>query len=98
MELPVLQGLPLLLRFVLQVIPFFQAAQHQAIQDMLAGLLDQLLKQPQRHDADLGTGKKKKRLSSSTNAEQHAKYLLTDIKQSRQWLFQTSEMIHLHFV
>lgn len=61
MELPVLQGLPLLLRFVLQVIPLFQAAQHQAVQDMLAGLLDQLLKQTHRHDADLGTREEKER-------------------------------------
>lgn len=44
MGLPVLQGLPLLLRFVLQVVPLFQAAQHQAVEDVLAGLLDQLLK------------------------------------------------------
>lgn len=43
MELPVLQGLPLLLRFVLQVIPLLQAAQHQAVEDVLVGLLDQLL-------------------------------------------------------
>lgn len=35
--------------------------------------------------------RKRKRLSSSTNAEQHAKNLLTDIKQSLQWLFQTSK-------
>lgn len=55
MGLPVLQGLPLLLRFVLQVVPLVQATQHQAVEDVLAGLLDQLLKQPQCHDADLGT-------------------------------------------
>lgn len=55
MRLPILQGFPLLLRFVLQVVPLFQAAQHQAVEDVLVGLLDQLLKQPQRHDADLGT-------------------------------------------
>lgn len=58
--LPVLQGLsllPLLLRFVLQVVPLLQVAQHQAVQDVLVGLLDQLLEQPQRHDADLKTRK-----------------------------------------
>lgn len=54
-ELPVLQGLPLLLRFVLQVIPLFQVAQHQTVEDVLVGLLEQLLKEPQRHDADLDT-------------------------------------------
>lgn len=57
MGLPVLQGLPLLLWFVLQVVPLFQATQQQAVEDVLAGLLDQMLKQPQRHDADLGTEK-----------------------------------------
>lgn len=55
MGLAVLQGLSLLLRLVLQVVPLLQAAQHQAVEDVLVGLLDQLLKQPQRHDADLGT-------------------------------------------
>ena len=44
----------LLLGFDLQVVPLLQAAQQQAEQDVLAGLLDQLLKQPQGHDADLG--------------------------------------------
>ncbi len=58
MGLPVLQGLPLLLRFVLKVVPLFQATQHQAVEDVLVGLLDQLLEQPQCHDADLGTQKK----------------------------------------
>lgn len=43
-ELPVLQGLPLILWFILQVIPFFQVAQHQAMKDMVVGLVDELLK------------------------------------------------------
>ena len=63
-ELPVLQGLPLLLWFVLQVVPLFQAAQHQAVEDVLVGLLDELLKEPQRHDADLDKKEEEVRLSS----------------------------------
>lgn len=54
MGLPVLQGLPLLLRLVLQVVPLVEAAQGQAVEDVLVGLLDQLLEQAQCHDADLG--------------------------------------------
>lgn len=61
MGLPVLHGLPLLLRFVLQVIPLFQTAQDQAVEDVLVWLLDQLLEEPQCHDADLGAQVKKRR-------------------------------------
>lgn len=61
MGLPVLQGLPLLLRFVLQVIPLLQTAQGQAVEDVLVRLLDQLLKEPQCHDADLGAQMEKRR-------------------------------------
>lgn len=45
------------------------------------------------------TWRKRKRLSTSTGAEQHAKNLFTDIKQK--WAVAVSnlkEMIHLHFV
>lgn len=41
--LPVLQGLPLILRLVLQVVPLLKAAQQQAVEDVLVGLLNQLL-------------------------------------------------------
>lgn len=44
MGLPVLQRLPLLLWFVLQVVTLLQATQQQAVEDVLVGLLDQLLK------------------------------------------------------
>lgn len=57
--LAIFQGLSLLLRLVLQVVPLLQAAQHQAVEDVLVGLLDQLLEQPQRHDADLTTKERK---------------------------------------
>lgn len=46
MKLPVLQRLTLLLWFVFQVIPLFQAAENQAVEDVLVGLLNELLKQP----------------------------------------------------
>lgn len=59
--LPVLQGLPLLLRLVLQVVPLLQAAQGQAVEDVLVGLLDQLLEQAQCHDADLGAHMERRR-------------------------------------
>lgn len=52
-RLPVLQRLPLLLRLVLHVVPLLQASQHQAVEDVPVGLLDELLEQPQGHDADL---------------------------------------------
>ena len=58
MGLAILQRLPLLLRFVLQVVSLLKVAEHQAVEDVLVGLLDQLLKQPQRHDADLGGGQR----------------------------------------
>lgn len=61
MGLPVLQGLPLLLRFVLQVIPLLQTAQDQAVEDVLVRLLDQLLEEPQCHDADLRAQMEKRR-------------------------------------
>ena len=54
-RLAVLQRLPVLLGLVLQVVPLLQAAQHQTVEDVLAGLLDQMLEQTQRHDADLVT-------------------------------------------
>lgn len=44
MKLAVLQRLPVLLRFVFQVIPLFQTAQNQAVEDVLVGLLNELLK------------------------------------------------------
>lgn len=68
MRLAVLQGLPLLLRFVLQVVPLLQVTQHQAVEDVLVGLLNQLLKQPQRHDADLRTQMKAQLLSQRGQA------------------------------
>lgn len=55
MGLAVLHGFPFLLGLVLQVVPLLQATQHQTVEDVLVGLLDQLLKQTQRHDADLRT-------------------------------------------
>lgn len=56
MGLAVLQRLSLFLWFVLQIVPLLQIPEHHAVEDVLVGLLDQLLKQPQRHDADLETG------------------------------------------
>lgn len=55
MRLPVLQRLPFLLRLVFQVVPLLQTAQHQTVEDVLIGLLDQLLEESQSHDADLET-------------------------------------------
>lgn len=43
-KLPVLQRLPILLWFVFQVIPLFQTAENQAVEDVLAGLLNELFK------------------------------------------------------
>lgn len=60
MGLPVLQGLPFLLRLVLQVVPLVQAAQSQAVEDVLVWLMDQLLEQTQCHDADLEAHMEKK--------------------------------------
>lgn len=46
MKLPVLQRLPILLWFVFQVIPLFQTAQNQAVEDVLVGFLNELFKEP----------------------------------------------------
>ena len=82
--LPVLQGLPLLLRLVLQVVPLLQAPQHQAVEDVLVGLLDEMLEQPQRHDADLGTGRRGGGgLPPTLNQQQCAECLLADRKVGR---------------
>lgn len=56
MRLPVLHVLALLtflLDLVLDVVTLLNVAQHQVVQHMLARFLQQLLEQPQGHDADL---------------------------------------------
>lgn len=89
--LAVLQGLSLLLRLVLQVVPLLQAAQHQAVEDVLVGLLDQLLKQPQRHDADLGT----RRGRGLAHAQPS---LLLAVRQVGSGCLNIKEMIHPSFM
>lgn len=51
--LHVLAFLALVLCLVLDVVALVNAAQHQVVQHVLARLLQQLLEQPQSHDADL---------------------------------------------
>lgn len=84
MGLPVLQGLPLLLRLVLQVVPLLQATQGQAVEDVLVGLLDQLLEQAQRHDADLWAhmerGRRRTQLPDTHGANRSSFWSLTKNK------------------